>query len=90
VHLGLREVDEAAGVVEVEMRHDDVAHIGRFQAQRLQAADHRPLGVEARPQHRRVPPGQARVGAQHVPQPAPSVHQDDAVPRRLDGEAVAR
>ncbi len=49
VHLRVREVGQSAGMVEVEVRQHDVAHVVSTKAQALHLPDRSLLGIENRP-----------------------------------------
>ena len=52
--------------VEVEVRHDDVAHVPRREAQALEVAERGAVRVEAEAQRRGVQRRQPRPGPEHV------------------------
>ena len=82
VHLGVGEIGEAAGVIEIEVREDDVAHVARGEAERLELRQRRLRGLAARPRHRRRRSGRARSsGVGDVARAEPGVDEDEAVAR---------
>lgn len=74
---GVREVGDAADVVEVEMGRDDVGHVRRIQAQLLEPADRR-LRLPEPGAHQVRVPADASGGIGDVRQPEPGVDQHDA------------
>ena len=88
VHARVWKVVESAGVVEVEVREHDVAHVLWFEPQPLHLADGRELlakiGAEQREKESTEPA--ARVA--HVTRAKTGVHQGEAV-RGFDQQAVA-
>ncbi len=87
VHLGLGEVRQPAGVVDVEMRSDDLADVARIEAERAHLLDRR-LGLARLRSEERVEdqPELARVA--HVVEPEARIDQDEPV-GALDEQAVA-
>jgi hypothetical protein len=88
VHGGVREVDQAAGVIEIEVGHDDVAHVSGGEAERGQLGERGLAHVEGGAGEPTEVAGQERGVAALGAAPA-GVDQHQAVARRLDQQAVA-
>jgi hypothetical protein len=87
VHLGVREVDDAAGVIDVEVGGDDVAHVGGVEAEAGEVAEDGLGAVQARAGH--VEERGAEEPARVVDVGAAETGVDDHQPgRALDDEAV--
>ena len=84
--LGVREVGDAAGVIEVEMRGDDVADVGRVVAQRLDLAN-RGLTLLADRGDQRAEGLAEPLGVCVVAQAEAGVDQDQLA-ARLDQQAM--
>src|SRR3954466_14452093 len=83
-----RKVVEAAGMIEVEVRQHDVAHVARVEAEPLDLADRRHLLAEFRAHEREEELAQAFARARAVEQPEAGIDEHQFV-CRFDEQAVA-
>lgn len=88
VHRRVGEVGDPAGVVEIQVRGHQVAHVLRIESEGLHLCEsgHRRIGVQA--DHHREPPAEAAAGMGEVVGAQTRVHEHEAVVG-LDEKAVA-
>ena len=84
----LREVDDAARVIRIEMGHDDVPDVAPGEAEALDLTGRGLRFAELRLPHRHEHRAEPASGRTHVVEPHPRVDEDEAVVRRLDEQDV--
>jgi hypothetical protein len=89
VHPGLGEVLQSAGVVEVEVGQDDVAHVLGIEPQPLHLADRGLFLAKAYVEQGMKGAAEARVRLAHILQAVAGVDQHQAVAIGLDQQALA-
>ncbi len=87
MHLGIREVGQAAGMVQVQVGHHDMTHVGGLEAECLHLMQRRLLHAQCRPRQR-AEAGAEMARVAHVGAAQAGVDQHQAV-GALDQQAVA-